>query len=201
MRMKKIYGLILAMLLILTLAGCGAVAQNGDVTAQNGGASGEGADISFRTAELKEVYALEQHSEGGWFSEVYTAPFENDGRSYAGSIYFLLDAGEISHLHWLDCDEIWYYHEGCGMKITVLTDEGKEELLLGSDTKAGQRGMAVIPAGAMFAAENIDEDGYTFISCATTPKFTYDGFHLVDKAELQATYPDLADELSYLAYE
>ena len=53
----------------------------------------------------------------------------------------------------------------------------------------------------MFAAENLDEDGYTFISCTTTPKFTYDGFHLVDKAELQATYPDLADELGYLAYE
>ena len=48
---------------------------------------------------------------------------------------------------------------------------------------------------------DIDEDGYTFISCATTPKFTYDGFHLVDKAELQDTYPDLADELGYLAYE
>ena len=72
-----------------------------------------------RSDELKRAYRLEPHPEGGWFSESYTAPFEKDGRSFAGSIYFLLDAGEISHFHEIDCDEIWYWHEGCGMCITV----------------------------------------------------------------------------------
>lgn len=156
--------------------------------------------MSARTEELKRAYRLERHPEGGWFAEVYTAPFEKDGRPLCGSIHFLLDAGELSHLHRIDCDEIWYYHEGCGMKVTVLTEKGREELLLGNDAACGQRVMAVIPKGAVFAAENLEEEGYTFVSCATTPNFTYEGFHLVDRAELREKYPDSADELGYLAY-
>ena len=59
-----------------------------------------------RADELKRAYRLEPHPEGGSFSESYTSPFETDGRSLAGSIYFLLDAGEISHFHEIDCDEM-----------------------------------------------------------------------------------------------
>ena len=157
--------------------------------------------MSIRTDELKEVYKLEQHPEGGWFAEVYTAPFEKNGRPLAGSIYFLLDAGEISHFHEIDCDEIWYYHEGCGMKITVLTKEGRQELLLGSRVDAGERAMAVIPAGAIFGAENLEPAGFTFVSCATTPNFTYEGFRLVGKEEIREKYPEIAGEIGYLAYE
>ena len=47
-----------------------------------------------RAQELIEGYGLKRHPEGGWFAEVYTAPFEKEGRPLAGSIYFLLDAGE-----------------------------------------------------------------------------------------------------------
>ena len=65
-----------------------------------------------RSEQLKAAYHLEKHPEGGWFSEVYTAPFQAEDRPLAGSIYFLLDQNEISHFHQIDCDEIWYYHEG-----------------------------------------------------------------------------------------
>ena len=156
--------------------------------------------MGTRAEELKRIYGLERHPEGGWFAEVYTAPFEVDGRPLAGSIHFLLDAGELSHFHRIDCDEIWYYHEGCGMKITALTERGRETLLLGNNTASGQRVMAVIPRGAIFAAENLSPGGYTFVSCATTPNFTYEGFHLVSRAELRACCPELANELGYLAY-
>ena len=76
--------------------------------------------MSERAQLLKEQYAMGPHVEGGSFFEAYTAPFEQDRRPLAGSIYYLLDAGEHSRLHQIDCDEIWYYHEGCGMRITAL---------------------------------------------------------------------------------
>ena len=85
--------------------------------------------MNSRSDILKQQYNLQQHPEGGWFAEVYTAPFEIEGRPLAGSIYFLLDKDEISHFHQIDCDEIWYYHEGCGMKVTILGPNGKEEIL------------------------------------------------------------------------
>ena len=151
-----------------------------------------------RVQELKQDYNLQKHIEGGWFCELYTAPFKADqihktdqaattdwireeesyrDRPLAGSIYFLLDRDDISQLHQLDCDEIWYYHEGCGMIITMLRDGKKEEYLLGMNK--GQSPMLVIPAGTIFGAENIDKDSYTFISCMTTPAFRYEGFRLV----------------------
>ena len=154
-----------------------------------------------RSEQLKAAYHLEKHPEGGWFSEVYTAPFQAEGRPLAGSIYFLLDQNEISHFHQIDCDEIWYYHEGCGLKITLVQDGKRSVMLLGNDLERGQRDMAVIPKGAIFAAENIDPAGYTFMSCATAPAFRYEGFRLVSRKEIAESYPEIGNELDYLAFE
>ena len=154
----------------------------------------------LRVNRLKDIYRLAGHPEGGFFAETYTAPCQKDARPLAGSIFFLLGPGDISHFHEIDCDEIWYYHEGCGMKITALTQEGIKEYLLGSNPDNGERAMAVIPAGTVFAARNLAEDGYTFVSCVTTPHFMYEHFRLVKKEEIRQKYPDVADEVEYLAY-
>ncbi len=151
-----------------------------------------------RAEEIKEEYNLEKHPEGGWFSESYTAPFESGNRSLMGSIYFLLEGDEISHFHQIDCDEIWYHHEGCGLKITMIIEEKVSEHIIGAGE--GQDAMAVIPKGAIFAAENIEKEGYCFMSCATTPKFTYDGFRLVDANEIKMLCPSEIDNIRHLAY-
>lgn len=152
-----------------------------------------------RVNELKQVYRLTPHPEGGWFSEMYTAPFLMQGRPTAGSIFFLLEKGDLSHFHQIDCDEIWYYHEGCGMKITVLLDGKMETVCLGSKESEGQQAAAVIPKGAIFAAENLDRSGYSFLSCATTPQFTYAGFRLVNLPEIRRDYPNVCEAVAYLA--
>ncbi len=151
-----------------------------------------------RTDELKEKYKLEKHPEGGWFSECYTSPFKNGDRAFMGSIYFLLEGNDISHFHEIDCDEIWYHHEGCALKITVIS-QGKitEEILGGGD---GQNLMVVIPKDAIFAAEPLDKESYSFVSCATTPKFSYDGFRLVDANEIKSICPKEYKEISHLAF-
>lgn len=156
--------------------------------------------VQARIAELKEVYHLQRHPEGGWFAEVYTAPFETEGRALVGSIYFLLAGNEISHFHQIDCDELWYHHEGGALRVTVLYQSACETLLLGGDAAVGQRAMAVIPAGAIFAAENAEPDGYAFLSCATAPAFRYEGFRLVPRAEI-AALPGVRPEHLRLAFE
>ncbi len=154
-----------------------------------------------REMDLIEEYKLEKHPEGGWFCECYTSEDELDGRPLSGSIYFLLRSGEISHFHQIDCDEIWYYHEGCGMRITVITDASRHEYLLGGNIDNDEKAMVVIPKGAIFAAENLDDGGYTFVSCMTTPKFSYFGFRLVYANELREKYPGLPEEIYNLAYK
>lgn len=144
----------------------------------------------LRAEQLKKAYNLQAHPEGGWFAEVYTAPFETDGRALAGSIYFLLDAGEVSQFHQIDCEELWFYHEGCGVRIAVLHDGELKEYRLGPDCEHGQRAMVAVPKDAIFSAENLMPDGFTFVSCVTAPKFRYEGFRLVGDDEIREKYPN-----------
>jgi hypothetical protein len=82
---------------------------------------------------LKQKYILEQHPEGGWFAECYTAPFDNEGRELMRSIYLLLEGDDISHFHQIDCDEIGYHYEGCALKITMLIEGKIREVVIGPD--------------------------------------------------------------------
>ena len=86
------------------------------------------------------------------------------------------------------------------MRITVLMNGVKEEYLLGSEPGKGQRAMVVIPKGGIFAAENLDAGGYTFVSCVITPGFTYAGVRLVDKQEVREKYAEVYEEVKQLTY-
>lgn len=158
-------------------------------------------DVEKRVDTLKKVYSLQAHVEGGYFSEVYTSPFSQKNRATAGSIYFMLVGKDISHFHKIDCDEIWYYHEGCGLKIFVIRNGKSEEFLLGNDVEHGQRAMIIVPDDSIFAEENLNYESYTLISCVTTPKFRYEGFKLVTKKELKKIYPKADKKILRLAYE
>ena len=126
---------------------------------------------------------------------MYTAPVsfaEGSGkRALAGSIYYLLGGADISAFHEIDCDELWYYHEGTGMRLYVLKKDGSlVQHLLGSRLSQGALPMVRLEAGDIFAAENLDQDGYTLISCMTAPKFRYEGWRLVSRDELLALCPE-----------
>ena len=92
-----------------------------------------------RAEELIRKYSLERHPEGGWFAEVYTSLFAHDKRAFMGSIYFLLEGGDISHFHQIDCDEIWYYHEGSALKITLIVNGKVSEMIIGMGEGQTQR--------------------------------------------------------------
>ncbi len=154
--------------------------------------------------EWIEAYRMEPHPEGGWFREAYVAPDAAEGdRRFAGSIYFLLRGEEISHLHQIDCEEVWYYHAGGGLRVTMIDpDSGAvTAALLGPDAAAGQRFMAVVPKGKLFASENIDKSRATLVSCMTTPRFDQAAFRMIGRGELERVCPRHAKELSYLTLE
>lgn len=153
--------------------------------------------MNSRSELLKQKYCLEGHPEGGWFSEVYTSPSGVNERAFMGSIYFLLEKDEVSHFHQIDCDEIWYHHEGCPLVVTSIINGEISRTVIGSGE--GQTAMAVIPKGAIFASECLEKDGYCFVSCATTPKFTYDGFRLVYQSEIKQLSGEEYDRIKHLA--
>lgn len=153
--------------------------------------------------EWIESYRLAPHPEGGMFSISYDAADSSGGRSLSGSIYFLLRGEEISHLHQIDCEEVWYYHAGGGLAVTMIdpADGSVTRALLGADFAAGQRFMVVVPKGFLFASENLDKSRATLVSCMTTPHFEQAGFRMIVRAELSQVCPARARELEYLIAE
>lgn len=120
---------------------------------------------------------LQQHPEGGWYKETWRA--ENEGRPAGTCIYFLLKAGERSHWHRVDAAEIWLYHSGAPLVLSMAaTDAGpaQDHLLTPDLTKGAPQ--LIVPQGHWQAARSTGR--YTLVSCTVSPGFQFEGFELAD---------------------
>lgn len=122
--------------------------------------------------ELIERLDLRAHPEGGWYAETWRGPDRGDGRATASAIHFLLRAGERSHWHRVDAPEVWLYHAGSPLRLSV----GADDVMLGADVGAGEQPQVVVPAGAWQAAQTTG--AWTLVSCVVAPAFEFDGFEL-----------------------
>jgi predicted cupin superfamily sugar epimerase len=117
---------------------------------------------------------LMPHPEGGWYRETWKGP-EVGGRASGTAILFLLRAGERSHWHRVDADEIWLWHAGAPLVLSLGETEARE-VRLGPDVLGGEVVQAVVPAGWWQAARSTGE--WTLVSCTVSPGFRFEGFEL-----------------------
>lgn len=117
---------------------------------------------------------LQPHPEGGWYRETWTGP-EVGGRASGTAILFLLRAGERSHWHRVDADEIWLWHAGASLMLSMGVETARE-VRLGPDVLGGEVVQAVVPAGQWQAARSTGE--WTLVSCTVSPGFRFAGFEL-----------------------
>jgi uncharacterized protein len=120
---------------------------------------------------------LEKHPEGGWYRQTWVA--ENEGRATGTCIYFLLKGGESSHWHKVDATEIWLYHAGAPLTLSLsATDTGPAtDHLLTPDLTRGFPQL-IVPEGHWQAARTTGT--YTLVSCTVSPGFQFDGFELAE---------------------
>ncbi|NVO55514.1 cupin domain-containing protein [Rhodobacteraceae bacterium B1Z28] len=125
--------------------------------------------------EIIDHLQLQQHPEGGWFKETWRA--DNPGRATGTCIYFLLSEGESSHWHRVDATEIWLYHSGAPLILSLSeTDEGPAtEHTLTPDLSLGAPQL-IVPKGHWQAARSTG--AYTLVSCTVSPGFEFEGFEL-----------------------
>ena len=154
-------------------------------------------NTAARVQEIMQKFRLSGNPRSGAYSWVYTSPTwtaEAISRPAAGSSYFLLAGSENLRFQSFDCDEVWYFHEGCGMRLTVLAADGTVrtfELGVGGAAMP----MVLIPKGQIFAAENVDSAGYSFISCMTIPALETAGIRVWQREELLAKYPQAKEAI------
>lgn len=123
---------------------------------------------------LAEALDLLPHPEGGWFRETWRTgvPVRAHGgeRATATGIYFLLGPGEESIWHSVRSDELWLWHRGGPLRLTVRGQNAESTVLLGADVANGQVPQALVPAGAWQAARPATDEE-VLVSCVVSPGF------------------------------
>jgi predicted cupin superfamily sugar epimerase len=129
-------------------------------------------------AALVARLGLSPHPEGGWYRETWRAPAGEGERGAATAILFLLAAGERSHWHRVDADELWLWHAGAPLALLRAESDSAalERVTLGGQVLAGEQPQVRIPAGWWQAAEA--EAGWALVSCVVAPAFQFEGFEL-----------------------
>lgn len=117
---------------------------------------------------------LKPHSEGGWFHESWRGPIR-EGRPSGTAILYLLQAGEYSHWHRVDADEIWLWHAGAPLQL-LMGESTARPFTLGPDVLGGQHCQLVVPAGFWQSARSTGD--WTLVSCTVSPGFRYEGYEL-----------------------
>lgn len=117
---------------------------------------------------------LAPHPEGGWYRQTWAGP-EVEGRASGTAIHFLLKTGERSHWHRVDADEIWLWHAGAPLWLS-LGQSAARTVRMGPGVLAGEAPQVVVPAGWWQAAESAGD--WTLVSCTVSPGFRFAGFEL-----------------------
>ena len=125
--------------------------------------------------DIIERLGLEPHPEGGFYRQTWQA--ENEGRAVGTCIYFLLKDGGHSHWHKVDATEIWLFHAGAPLVLSLsATDEGPAtDHLLSPNLSMGEPQL-IVPSGHWQAARTTGD--YTLVSCTVSPGFEFSGFTL-----------------------
>lgn len=134
----------------------------------------------------KQALSLKPHPEGGHYAEVYRSNLEVtvkgfDGiRSICTSIFFLLEANEVSSLHRIKSDEIWYYHDGGILEIIEVDEAGNEIITrLGKSLHEGCLLQHVVQAGRWFGARPAQGSEFCLVGCQVSPGFDFRDFELM----------------------
>jgi len=132
--------------------------------------------------DVIERFDLERHPEGGWYRQTWLAPAEAQARPSGSCILFLLQAGERSHWHRIDVDEIWLFNAGAPLALSIAaTDEGPaQDWRLGADLAAGDHPQVIVPARHWQAARTLG--AWTLVSCLVSPAFRFEHFELAPPA-------------------
>lgn len=117
---------------------------------------------------------LQPHPEGGWYRQTWVGP-DLHGRASGTAILFLLKAGERSHWHRVDADEIWIWNAGAPLMLSVGAQRAAD-VVLGPDVLGGQCAQAIVQAMDWQAARSLGD--WTLVSCTVSPGFRFEGFEL-----------------------
>jgi predicted cupin superfamily sugar epimerase len=137
------------------------------------------------TEALIRDLQLAPHPEGGYFRRVYesTKRTEVNGieRPSLTAIKFLLPEGVVTRWHRVDATEVWDWHDGSALELSMFDPEQRTLTRVQLDTSArGGQSNQVVPAGIWQSARSLGT--YTLVDCSVSPGFSWQGFELMQSS-------------------
>ena len=130
--------------------------------------------------DVIRILDLKPHPEGGHYRETFRDDRSGDQRAHSTAIYFLLAKGEVSRWHRVDAAEVWHWHAGAPLVLSVAPPEGPAvEHRLGVDLAAGERPQGVVPPGFWQSAKSLGD--WTLVGCTVAPGFMFETFELAEE--------------------
>lgn len=156
--------------------------------------------------QLIQVLQLEPHPEGGFYRSTMRdeekLKLARGERPLYTSIYFLLRSQDISHLHRLQSDEVWYYHGGSALTIHMIHPNGTYEAKkLGVNVTKGEQPQLLVEKGTIFGSSVEEENTYGLVGCMVAPGFDFTDFELFTQQQLLEWYPQHEEIIKKMAFE
>mgnify|MGYP001954895346 CR=1 FL=1 len=148
---------------------------------------------------------LEPHPEGGFYKQNFASAVvinteQDKQRKLFTSIYFLLRSEDISHLHRLQSDELWYYHGGSSLTVHIIDEQGEyKEVKLGLKLDEGEIPQVLVPKNSIFGSSVQEENTFSLVGCMVSPGFEFEDFELFTQDELIKGYPQHEEVIRRLA--
>jgi uncharacterized protein len=130
-------------------------------------------DPDTDAAALIRALDLVPHPEGDHYRETWRDIAADGGRGAGTAILFLLAAGERSHWHRVDAAELWLWHAGAPLELSVSQGE---RIVLGPSLAHGHRLQALVPRQRWQAARSLG--AWSLCGCIVAPAFRFEGFEL-----------------------
>ena len=141
--------------------------------------------------DIIEKLALVPHVEGGWYRFIWSGglaiPRASLPARYSGErgcvslIYYMLEGADISAWHKLHSDEIWVWHKGGSLCMTLggtgPGPQAEQELYLGPRYARGESFQILAPAETWQTTKILD-GSFALVSCIVSPAFHKDDFLL-----------------------
>jgi predicted cupin superfamily sugar epimerase len=136
-----------------------------------------GSGTTDEASRIIETFGMRPHPEGGYYVETWRDTPADGRRGVGTAIYYLLREGEISGWHRVDATEIWHWHAGAPLMLTLSQDgRPSQPHILGPAIAAGQRPQVIVPLYAWQTARSLGT--WTLVGCTVSPAFDFAGFEL-----------------------
>ncbi len=129
--------------------------------------------MSSEADTLIALLQLAPHPEGGHYRETFR---DGEGRGHSSAIHFLLKAGEVSWWHRIDAAEVWHFHRGAPIELSIAENGVVTKRRLGAAMEQGEQPQIVVPPGAWQMARSLGD--YTLVGCTVAPGFEFATFEL-----------------------